>query len=492
MSLTQRFWLVLTAVLVVTVLVLATLGDRLSGVRTPSPASTTTPDGLVRGAPGMGDPYLPEAGGGGYDVQHYDVTVDATLLARELRGSATVTAVARQDLDEFHLDLLLRVGRVSVNGVPARFTQSRDDLAITATRTDPGRPAIASGAAFTVAVDYEGSPEGASLPGTPAYYRTGEDFLIAGEPRAASLWFPVNDHPRDAATMRFAVRVPRGVEAICAGRLTGRGPDPDHPGADRWVWQVDAPTVSYATFLAVGQYRVEQGRTDGRPFVYSVSTRLTAAEQTRALRWLRKTPAAIRKLETHLGPYPFSGMGGFVPSAELNWGGLEVAMNPVYDPRAVGTESLLNHELAHMWFGDTVTLAEWNDMFNNESLTSYAEWLVTTGSSPAVNFDEYYFGSARSDRFWRPALSDPGLNELFVRVYDRGPTVVHALRNRMGDSTFFPFFRSWAQQHGPRSLEDFRRAADEATPEDLTGFFAEWLDQTDRPEPTAENGVPKR
>ena len=84
------------------------------------------------------------------------------------------------------------------------------------------------------------------------------------------------------------------------------------------------------------------------------------------------------------------------------------------------------------------------------------------------------------------------LDRLFERVYDRGPLVVHALRTRMGDTAFFAFIRTWAQQSGPRSLEDFRRAADDATAEDLIDFFAEWLDQTDRPEPTAANGVPGR
>lgn len=490
MSLAKRFWLILGAVLLATVLVLAVFDTQLTaGFRTPN--ASPSQSGPVSGAPGLGDPYLPDAGGGGYDVQHYDVRVSATLPGEPLRGTTTVTAVATQDLDVFHLDLFLTAASVTVDGAPATFTQDRDDLAITAAAPVPGRPAIASGATFTVTVTYAGDPDDVRLAGTPAYYRDGKEFVIAGEPSSASLWYAANDHPRDAATMQFTVTVPRGTEAIAAGRLTERGPDPGQPDADRWVWQVDAPTVTYATFLAVGDFRVEQGTADGRPFVYAVSTRLSERDQTRALRWLRTTPAAIKKLETFLGPYPFSGAGGFVPSAMLRWGGLETAMIPVYHRNLIGDEAVLNHETAHMWLGDTITLTEWNDLFNNESLTSYAEWLTTSGGSPAGNFERLYRGRANDDRFWRPALSDPGLDQLFIRVYDRGPTAVHALRTRMGEETFFTFLRDWAQQRGPRSLEDFRRSADEATPEDLTAFFAEWLDQTDRPEPTAENGVPR-
>jgi aminopeptidase N len=485
-SLAQRFWLILGVVLLATVLTLATLGDRLV------PGAPPVLREPVRAGSGLGDSYLPEAGGAGYDVQHYDVRMNAGLLGDELRGTTTVTAVAAQDLDEFHLDLYLTARSVTVNEQPATFVQHGEDLAVTAARQNPAAPAIADGSSFTVTVTYDGDPGAVTLPGSRAHYRSGNDFVIAGEPLSAPLWYPANDHPRDPATIEVAVTVPRGREAVCAGRLIEHGPDPDQADADRWVWRVDAPTVSYATFLAVGDYRIEQGTAEGRPFAYAVSTRLDAAEQTRALRWLRQTPAAVRELESYLGPYPFSGVGGFVPPMGMAWGGLETAMNPVYHPRLIGSESLLNHELAHMWFGDTVTLTEWNDLFNNESLASYAEWLTTGGSSPAENFDRFYRGQAKSAEFWGPPLSDPGLRQLFVRVYDRGPTAVHALRTRMGDEVFFGFLRAWAQQRGPRSLEDFRRAADDATPEDLTGFFAEWLDQADRPEATAANGVPQR
>ena len=486
MSLTQRFWLVLSAVVLATVLALALLGDRLL-----PGAPARGPSEPVRAGSGLGDSYLPQAGGAGYDVQHYDVRVSAISLDDELRGTTTVTAVARQDLDEFHFDLYLTVRSVMVNGEPATFTQQADDLAITAPRRDADTPAIATGSTFAVLVVYDGDPSTIRPNGTRAHYRFGKEFVIAGEPVSASLWYPANDHPRDAATMDFAITVPRGREAICAGRLIAHGADPDQPDADRWQWRVDAPTVTYATFLAVGEYRIEQGTAEGWPFVYAVSTRLDPAAQARALSWLRTTPAAVRELESYLGPYPFSGIGGFVPGMNMSWGGLETAMNPVYDPRWAGNEAVLNHELAHMWFGDTVTLTEWNDLFDNESLASYLEWL-TSGGSPAKNFEQNYGGEAKNPEFWGPPLSDPGLGRLFVRVYDRGPTAMHALRTRMGDEVFFAFLRAWAQQSGPRSLEDFRRAADDATPEDLTGFFAEWLDQTDRPEPTEANGVPKR
>lgn len=81
-----------------------------------------------------------------------------------------------------------------------------------------------------------------------------------------------------------------------------------------------------------------------------------------------------------------------------------------------------------------------------------------------AHFKRIYDGQADRGSFWAPALSDPGFGGLFIRVYDRGPLVVHALRTRLGDERFFALFKQWAQQRGAFSLEDFRRAADDATP----------------------------
>ena len=78
------------------------------------------------------------------------------------------------------------------------------------------------------------------------------------------------------------------------------------------------------------------------------------------------------------GPYPFTEIGGVVPAHELPFGGLENQTRPVYNAGAILDEGfapeLLNHELAHMWFGDNVTLRQWNDIFNNEAYASWAQW----------------------------------------------------------------------------------------------------------------------
>ena len=466
----------LVAIVMVAALVLAACLSR------PAPP---VPAGLVEAAAGLGDGYFPDDGGAGYDVQHYAVDLTWDPRARELTGTTTVTAVATQDLDTLHLDLRLPVRGVSIAGTAVPWSQSDADLAITLPRRDPAEVALARDGTVELTVAYAGSPEDYPSADAPSFYRAGDEVLIAGEPHAAELWFASNDAPRDPATYSFTVHVPKGVEAIGAGDLAGV--DTTDPGHDTWTWRVDDPTVTYATFLAIGQFEVSSGVADGRRYTYAVSKRLPAPQQARAMTWLRGTPAAIRKLERYLGPYPVRSMGGFVPGVPFFWGGLECLGRPVYHSGLAGRSFLLQHELAHMWVGDTVTLAEWNDIYDNEALASYAEWLTSGENEPAASARRVY--QVADPAFWSDKLSDPGVPNLFGRAYDRGPLSLQALRTRMGDEAFFGFLKAWAQQRGPRSLEDFRQQADDATPLDLAPFFATWLDGTAKPAETAANGL---
>lgn len=443
------------------------------------------PRDLVEAPAGVGDPYFPGDGGGGYDAQRYAVDLTWDAAERTLTGTTTVRAVATQDLDTLHLDLWLPVRSVSAAGKPAQWRQQADDLAITLPRSQSDRVAVSAGTPFEVTIGYSGSPEDVQLGDSPSFYRAGDEILIGGEPHAAALWFPVNDAPRDPAGYDLVLHVPKGTEAISAGEFVAT--DTTDPGHDTWTWRIDDPTVSYATFLAIGQFEVSTGTADGRRYFYAVSKRLSADQQTKAMTWLRGTPAAIRKLERYLGPYPIRPMGGFVPGVPFFWGGLECLGRPIYHNGLVGRDFLLQHELAHMWVGDTVTLAEWNDIYDNEALASYAEWLTSTESRPDSAARQVY--AVPEPDFWADRLSDPGISAMFGPVYSRGPLSLHALRTRMGDEAFFAFLKSWAQQRGPHSLEQFRQLADDATPEDLSGFFARWLDGTKRPAQTAENGL---
>ena len=467
-----------------------------SGPSTPrqsTPGQSTQTPLTIGGTRGVGDPYFPDYGSGGYDAVKYAVDVDFDPNDGTLTGRTVITARATARLNSFYLDLALPASKVLVNDVEATFAlEGFQDLRIT-----PSAP-VKAGREFSVTVEYAGTPGSLPQPGfDESPWRTGKDeWLVAGEPEASAWWYPANDHPSDPALLDVSIRVPRTYQAISVGRLVSRDTG-DEAEFDTWRWQTSQPAPTYATFLAIGRYSIREGEADGRPSFYAVSEQIAQQDRERIFVALERTPTAIRELEAFAGPYPYTEIGGIVPAIDLWFAGLETATRPVYHRGALLDEEysdeLLVHELAHMWFGDHVTLLQWNDIFTNEAFASWAHWEVVArrgDRSTDAQLARTYGMTRRSKDFWRVTMIDPGKEELFNTVYVRGPMTLAALDNVMGDVAFDALIRSWAQQpSGPRSLEDFMAAAQSHTAVDLGPFFQDWVYDTDAPARTKANGL---
>ncbi len=433
------------------------------------------------GGDGVGDRYFPTAGGGGYDARHYLINLSYDEPTKALSGSTTMTAVATQELASLRLDLDLEVIRAELDGVKVPFDQSGRDVRVRSNRLLP------AGEAFTVTLEYAGQPLAV---GGGDVLGTGREVVIANEPFAAPYWFPSNDHPSDPATMEVMIRVPGDLQALSSGSLISRD-IADEPDFDTWHWRSNEPMATYLNFLAIGPFDIEQGDADGRPFLYAVSRELPPERQDAAMSALRITPEMIRELEQIWGPYPFAEIGGVVPAARFEFGALENQPRPVYHAGALlrDPQRLVVHEYAHMWFGNNVTLAAWDDIFMNESYSSYSEWMVLErqGRRGAQESMLQMYSNASSET-WSIPVDDPGVENLFDNVYTRGPMALQALRNLMGDDAFFALSREWANEPGSRSLEDWQDRARQHSPVDLESYFEVWLSSTRKPARTTANG----
>ncbi|CAN7233503.1 M1 family aminopeptidase [Knoellia sp. LjRoot47] len=209
------------------------------------------------GSPGIGDPYFPTDGNGGYDVSSYDLKLAYDPATRVLRGRATISAKAIRSLSSFNLDLNgLTVSDVRVDGQAARWRHVGDELTVTP------RHAIGKRSHFTVVVRYSGVPVLLEEPalGASGVFPTADGILIAGQPHVADTWFPVNDHPLDKASYRFEVTVPRGLEVVANGRLAAVRHD---RRTTTWTWVAAAPMASYLATATIGQFNLERRRVDG-------------------------------------------------------------------------------------------------------------------------------------------------------------------------------------------------------------------------------------
>jgi len=217
------------------------------------------PPVFTPGSPGIGDPYFPLDGNGGYDTQHYALDMTYDPATDVLSGDAVVTAVATQNLSRFNLDFVgLDVRWIKVNGVAAKFARNGGELTVIPRRGLPKRQQ------FTVEVVYDGIPQPVSDQfGLSGFLATDDGALVVGQPHVASTWFPVNDHPSDPATYSFAITVPAGLEAIANGRLLGSR---TANGWSTWRWRNDQPMASYLATMTVGDFDLRSYQSQGIRF----------------------------------------------------------------------------------------------------------------------------------------------------------------------------------------------------------------------------------
>jgi aminopeptidase N len=426
------------------------------------------------GSAGLSDPFFPLAGNGGYDVIRYDLALDYAPSTNVLGGRVTIWAKATQNLSRFDLDLRgFDISRLLVNGRAARFTRDGQELVIT-----PAYGLLAR-LPFVVTIDYRGTPSvitdaDGSIEG---WVPTDDGAYVVCEPQGAPAWFPCNDTPFDKATYRFAITVPDGLTVMANGVLVSHA---TRNGKTTWVWNETDPMATYLSTATLGRFDLTQYTVRGLPVYVAVDSALPQDDV------LAKIPAAVEYYSSIYGPYPFNAVGAVVDRAEEVGYALETQTKPVFDQ--MPDEALLVHELAHMWFGDSVTLTQWPDIWLHEGFATFSEWLWAEhegGQTAQQRFEELYSTPADELDFWNPPSGNPGepANLFSWPMYDRGGMTLQALRERLGDKTFFKIMRLWAQQnrYGNVTTAEFISLCERTSGRNLQAFFQAWLFQEGKP-----------
>ncbi|MFI8088322.1 M1 family metallopeptidase [Streptomyces sp. NPDC086080] len=436
------------------------------------------------GGPGAGDPFFPRSGNEGYDVVHYALGLSYEPRGRRLAGTATITARATRDLTAFNLDLVgLDVEAVTVGGVRARWSRDGQELTVRP------RGRLDREARFRVVVRYSGSPETVTDPdgSEEGWLRTADGALALGQPVGSMAWFPGNHHPSDKATYSLAVTVPKGLRAVSNGEPAG---EETKGSRTTCRWRVGEPMASYLATVAIGRYEVGRSKTpDGLPVYTAVDPGQAAA--SRAV--LARIPEVVGWAERTFGPYPFSSAGAIVDRPEDVGYALETQNRPVF-PGAPDI-GLLVHEVAHQWYGNSVTPRTWRDMWLNEGFATYAQWLWEEdhgGRTAQQTFDALYAGgyfpdAATNRALWAFPPADPpdAARVSATPVYWRGAMVLHKVRQAVGDDAFGALLRSWAEEHrhGNADTGEFTAYVEESAPDrDFGGIWEEWLYGEGRPE----------
>ena len=434
------------------------------------------------GAAGLGDPFFPNAGNGGYDVEQYTLDLDFDPATDVLTGKATIVAEATQGLKTFNLDLreFLAVSSIYVGGKKgfkmerAAFTRDGQELVI-----EP-RSRIKDGTVFSVVVEYAGVVEPIVDPddSIEGFVPTADGAYVVNEPQGSPGWYPANDNPKDKALFDISVTVPAGITVLANGVLVS---STTAGGKTTWEWSHSNPMATYLATATLGVFDLTVSTlADGTPNYVAVDPVITS---NRAV--LSRIPAIHEYFETVFGPYPFDATGAIVDRAPNVGYALESQTKANYP--SMPSEGTLAHELAHQWFGDSVSLKVWPDMWLNEGFATYSEWLWTEhlGTRTAQQAFNTQYARAATSSFWQiPPVAIPDPSVLFTTaVYQRGAMTLQALRVKIGDLAFFQLLRGWADDHlyGNVDTADFIAAAETASGMDLDAFFNVWLYQPGKP-----------
>ncbi len=434
-----------------------------------------------KNTPAVIDPYLPGTGNFGYRVSRYELDLEYKVAINRLSASASITAITLAALRTFTLDLAdtLRVTKVAVNGRrPARFSCAHDKLRIELSS------ALPAGAALVVEVRYGGTPEPIeTLWGDVGFEELTNGALVAGQPNGASSWFPCDDHPSAKASYRIQISTDSPYRAIANGTLVSRRARAGHTV---WTYEQAEPTSTYLITLQIGMYDLHKLAKSPVPIQAALPARLRRNFDDS----FGRQPQMMKLFEKLFGPYPLaSGYTVVVTDDDLEIPVEAQGISIFGANHCDGTrraERLIAHELAHQWFGNSVTVRRWRDIWLHEGFACYAEWLWSENSG-GRSADEWahHYHERLTDLPQDLLLADPGPKDMFDdRVYKRGALTLHVLRTRIGDEKFFPLLRDWTarHRHSTAFTDDFTGLAGHYADESLRPLWDAWLYAEDLPE----------
>ncbi len=472
------------------ILILLT-GCRASATPTFTAAAPTTPTTVVTelpptlemkaepGAPGLGDSLYPHLGNAGYDVQHYtlDLTVN-DVATSDLEGTTIIEARATQNLSSFNLDFIgFEITTILVNDKPAEFQRSWQELTV----TPPG--VLAENEPFTVEVQYQGSP--GEMDSMAIQIQTGwitfdGGSFVLSEPDGAASFYPVNDHPLDKATYTFRVTVPEPFEAAANGVLKETI---DNGDTTTFLFEARDPMASYLATVNIDEFDLETSQSEGGVPIRNYYPSGLPEEMRKPF---ARQGEMIDYFSDLFGDYPFELYGALVIDLEFG-AALETQTLSIFSKAMIdanqpeGSEQVVAHELAHQWFGDSVSLADWRDIWLNESFATYAQGLWTEHTRGREELDEWVRRLYAFVREERESMSPPGEppgDRLFNQgVYSWGALCLHALRLEVGDENFFDILKTYHERFadGNARTADFIAVAEEVSGKELSAFFDSWL-----------------
>lgn len=451
------------------------------------------PDPIEAGMDSPAARYLDD----GVDVLHYDIEIALPRGAGIIEGRTSIEVARDGEAAEVVFDFTgLRVDEVHLGGAPATGWTHADGLLAVP---------LPGGERHTVTIAYSGTPDdglilGETVHGEPSAF-------VDNWPNRTRFWMPSVDHPSDKATARFTIHAPAEWMVVANGALVGSpsATPPEVPGPEvgerrTWVYETSVAHPSYTLVVGGAEMVVDtvglaacgsapaSERADG---CVAVTTWLFPESAEAGAPSFRRAAEMVDYFTELVGEYPYEKLAN-VQSA-TRFGGMENSSAIFYSQGALAAganiEGTVSHEIAHQWFGDSVTEAAWSHLWLSEGFATYfgALFFEQADGPEAMRASMMSAANAylASGDTARPVIDDR--TDLFGLLnrnsYQKGGLVLHMLRRELGDADFFEGVRRYYARHrdGTALTADLQAVMEEVSGRSLGTFFEQWLRQPGYP-----------
>lgn len=408
-------------------------------------------------------------------------------LSEIVTGTTRIDALVLKKTALIDLDFgELKTTSVTVDSKPASYTHRNGKLEITlAEAANPGTNIV-------IEVVYQGKPKDGLIMKSD---KDGKPSAVGDNwPNRVHHWIPTFDHPSAKATVTFNITAPAREEVVANGRF--ERVETTAGGNRTWTYSTAAPIPPYCMIIAVGQFtRLEPGERSPVPLSYYVPH----SDRQTAMKGFAPSLPSLVFFSELVAPYPYEKLAMIVGATQF--GGMEnssaiVFTSTLFNPKPSaklskrygipkGTVALIAHEIAHQWFGDSVTESTWADLWLSEGFATYFAGLFVQKHEGEEAFQEYMKAQAESvfayEKTSRTPIFDTETTDLFKLLnannYQKGAWVLHMLRMSLGDDVFFRGIRDYYHAHkdATASTEDLRAALEKASGKNLKDFFQRWV-----------------
>ena len=429
-----------------------------------------------------------------WQPKHYAVSLTLNdQLSEIVAAKARIDVAVLKKTSVIDLDFgdMKTIG-VTVDAKRAEFTHRNGKLEIKLAEF------ANAGTNIVIEVVYQGKPKDGLI---LTKDKDGQPSVVGDNwPNRVHHWIPSLDHPSAKATVTFNITAAAREEVVANGKLENVQTTAN--GSRTWTYSTGAAIPPYCMIIAVGQFaRLEPSARTPAPLVYYVPN----SDRPVAMKGFAPSIPSLELFNELIAPYPYEKLAMIVGATQF--GGMEnssaiVFPSSLFGPKPSakisrrfdipnGTVSVIAHEIAHQWFGDSVTESTWSDLWLSEGFATYFAGIFIQRYEGEAAFQQYMRGAADTvfsyEKKKRMPIFDPDTEDLMALLnpnnYQKGAWVLHMLRSSLRDEAFFRGIRDYYHAHinGTAGTEDLRAALEKASGKDLKGFFRRWVYETGHP-----------